>query len=493
MVQDHASSATTAVATTATDPGAIGARVERKALARTCDLAVLRWLVPLALLHGLLYLALFPPWQHYDETAHFLYAAEIAAGELAVPGPASALLRREIADSMYRFRFFPPDVQPDLLGPEPPVVGIDQRVHPPLYYALVALPLRLLQSTAIEQQLFVARGVSLILYVLTVLTAWRIGVVLAPDDPPMQRLVPLLVLLAPAFADIMVAVNNDVLLNLSLTITFLGAVLLVRDGLQPLPIALVLLGIVVALLTKRTALVAFVPLTFAVVWAVLRRPLSWWVMLLIGAFAVAVLGFATLQPSVVESPSGTHTILGVRPWVANFDRIYLRMDIDATVRSFTDLDRIGDRYWTLVVVAFGGYYTHFGWGQVTLPTIWIWIVSGLSLVATFGLIVGGADERRRLTLWQRRCLWLFLIAVVVSWLSLFVRLHPLPSIEVSTYIPRARYMFWAMVPNLWLLSLGLIWATPAHWRRYTPLVLLGFFTCLDLGTWLWTIVQYYYR
>lgn len=455
--------------------------------------AALRWLIPLALLHGLLYLAIFPPWQHYDETTHFLYAAEIAAGEIEAPGPASAALRREIADSMYRFRFYPPDLQPDVASSQPPEVGFSQRVHPPLYYALVALPLRPLGALSIEQQLYAARAVSVALYVLTILAAWRIAVAILPDEPVIQWAIPLLVVLSPAFADIMAAVNNDVLLNFSLTVALLGAVLLVRDGLRPLPLALAGLGLLVAVLTKRTALVATVPLALAMLWALRRKPMRWWAPPLIVGVSALGLGIAILEPAVTTGPSGEHTVLGVRPWFADLSQRYLRVHLDSVVRSLTDTTLIGDRYRSLVVVAFSGYYGHFAWGDLAVHPAWTWALAALSLVAAGGLIAGGIRNRVALPLWQKRALWVFVVAVAVAWVSIFVRLHPLPPLDQPVYIPRGRYMFWTMVPTLWLLALGLAWAAPARWRPYAPYAIVVFFVCLDLSALLWTIVGRYYR
>src|SRR6185369_4716004 len=96
-------------------------------------------LVVLALLHGLLYLAITPPWQHYDEPTHFEYARLIALWD-RVPGlqEADRSTNREIADSIYRFRFEPPDARPNLLGLEAANIGFNEKVHPPLYYTVVA-------------------------------------------------------------------------------------------------------------------------------------------------------------------------------------------------------------------------------------------------------------------------------------------------------------------------------------------------------------------
>jgi hypothetical protein len=49
-------------------------------------------------------------------------------------------------------------------------------------------------------------------------------------------------------------------------------------------------------------------------------------------------------------------------------------------------------------------------------------------------------------------------------LTLAARLHPLPPADTAAYIPRGRYMFWAMVPVLWLLAVGLQQLFPPRWR-----------------------------
>lgn len=451
--------------------------------------AVLAWLAPLAILHALMFVVLAPPWQHYDEPAHFLYAAEVSAGEVDAPGQVSERLRRIIADSMYRFRFFAPGAVPDILAATPPEVGISQRGHPLLYYALVASALRPFTGTAIETQLYIARLVSVALYTLTVLTAWRIAVALAPDEPLVQLVIPILTLLIPTFVDIMTAVNNDVLLNFSLTVALLGAVLLVRDGLRPLPFALMVLGATVGILTKRTAVFALVPLLLAMLWTLWRAPMRWWVLPLIVVATALVTALVALEPAAVD---GAQSTLTLRPWLATLSRDYLRIPLDALVRSLTDTSLIGDRYWTLLQVGFSGYYTHFAWGNVVLHPGWTLAFAALSLVALVGLIVGSMRLGTALPLWQQRCLWFFLVCVVVAWVSLFLRLHPLPPLNQPSYVPRARYMFWAIVPTLWLLVLGLSWAAPMRWRRFVLAGVVGLFVCLNLAAWYWTLAHYFH-
>ncbi|MEI7770040.1 MAG: hypothetical protein WCI67_08635, partial [Chloroflexales bacterium] len=71
--------------------------------------ALFGWLIPLALCHGLLYMLIVPPWQHYDEPPHFEYAWLIAdRGRTPTLDEIDPQLRRAVAESMDRARFYPP-------------------------------------------------------------------------------------------------------------------------------------------------------------------------------------------------------------------------------------------------------------------------------------------------------------------------------------------------------------------------------------------------
>src|SRR3954453_23899232 len=84
-----------------------------------------------ALIQGLLYLSLQPPWQHYDEPTHFEYAALIAQiGRLPHPGDENMAMRRDIAASMAEHQFFRNVPNPGLLG-DNAWIGISELVHPP--------------------------------------------------------------------------------------------------------------------------------------------------------------------------------------------------------------------------------------------------------------------------------------------------------------------------------------------------------------------------
>ena len=60
-----------------------------------------------ALMQGLLYLFLLPPWQHYDEPSHFEYAWLIAdRGSLPGPRDTDDTMRRDVLVSMIEHDFY---------------------------------------------------------------------------------------------------------------------------------------------------------------------------------------------------------------------------------------------------------------------------------------------------------------------------------------------------------------------------------------------------
>jgi len=445
----------------------------------SAEWAVLRWLLPLALLHGMLYLALVPPWQHYDEPGHFEYVAMEVAGMQAA---AATQISAEIADSMVRHDFLQGRFQPDILNPNPVSLGERQFVHPPTYYALVALPIGWLRYLTIEQQLYAARAVNVVLYALTVIIAWRIAVVVAPEESVVQLALPLLVMLTPPFADIMTAVNNDVLLNMAAAATTLGCVLLIRDGLRPAAALLAVLGLLVAVISKRTGLVLAPLVGFAIVWAVNRRPLPTGLTVGLLGGAVLILGAVALQLVQVEHPGGFHSVLAARPWLVSFDRTYLRLDVNTWIQSVTDLSLIGGRYRVLVVVAFSSFWARLGWGEIVVTPWWDLAIpiAVVTLISIVGLLRGALTRWGALPLWQQRSILLFLLAVALAWLALAARLHPLPPLELFAYTPRGRYLFWALIPTLWLLLLGFQWALPAAWQARGPWLIVGCFVGFDL-------------
>ncbi len=452
--------------------------------------AFLAWLIPLALLHGLLYLVIAPPWQHYDEPTHFEYAWLIAnLDHFPASDEVDLQMRREVAASMDRFRFFPVGLHPDMTAPDPPALGQNQRVHPPLYYALVSLPLRLVAGLPVDQQLYTARALSLLLCALTITAAWRVATVVVPDEPLIQMVVPLMLLLTPSFADMMTAVNNDVLVNFAAVALLLGCVLLVCGGLRPTSLTLATLALGVGLGTKRTAVILLVPYMIALVWAWHRTPIRAWV--IIGILVGGSVALALTSVEIARTTDGTQ-VFTLRPWLAAIDSSYLRLDLDNWVRSVSDTERANGVYKLLLTVSFTSFWVRFGWGNITIGPWAEWAMAGICVVCGVGLLIRGWRGRGQLSILQERCNWLFLIVVLLGCLSLVARVHPLPPSGAAPYIPTGRYLFTIMLPVIWLITLGWQGLLPDRWKPYGPIMLLGAWVTIDLIAWGGSLVAYFY-
>ena len=246
----------------------------------------------IALAQSALYLALVPPWQHYDEPTHFEYAWLIA-NRTWLPGPSDTdpSLRREIAASMLERGFFGELQNPNTFrGDRETWIGLSELQHPPTYYLLVSLPLRLVRHLDIASQLYTARIVSLLLFVSTIAMAAAIMRELTPAGHALRWAVPLACALLPPFVDLMTGVNNDVGVTAAFTLFLWGAVRTIRSGLNWRRLVWVFGCAGLAAAVKNTGAVALVLAILALLMAAWRQ-FGWrWRWLV----ALAVVGVAPI-------------------------------------------------------------------------------------------------------------------------------------------------------------------------------------------------------
>lgn len=250
-----------------------------------------------ALAHGLLYLIMVPPWQHYDEPGHFEYAWLIAnRGQLPQPGDYDQAMRREVAASMLEHdRFRVSSFHPSLLITDKPVwIAIPQLKHPPFYYMLVSLPLRIIRHADIASQLYVARSVSVILYLLSIWIAWRLVGDLTALGNPLRWAVPGMMALLPAYTDLMTAVNNDVGATVIFSLFLWGSVRIILRGASWPRLTWILATAALCVWTKNTAAVAVLLAPLALILALVRgrRSLWVWVGIVLAGMALVLAAFS---------------------------------------------------------------------------------------------------------------------------------------------------------------------------------------------------------
>lgn len=207
------------------------------------------------LIHGLVYVFLLPPWQHYDEPMHFetvLLAARL--GRAPAAEDMDPQLRRELAASMQAHGFYKGlGFKPDLAGGWPAWIGPASQIgNPILPYRLAALAIAGLSAQGLEAQLYAARLVSLLFYLLSLAAAWGATGELAPEGHPLRTLVPLSLALLPGYVDVMTGVNNDAAATAFMAVLVWSGLRLVQRGWQWLPFLGGLAATGLCLVSKET-------------------------------------------------------------------------------------------------------------------------------------------------------------------------------------------------------------------------------------------------
>lgn len=254
---------------------------------------ILLIIILMGAIHSLIYVFLIPPWQHYDEPTHFEHAWLIVnRSGLPEPGDYDLYMRREVAASMVEHGFYeglgPP---PNLLAQKPIYLGYSELRHPPLYYALVSLPLHVMPHADFALQLSASRMVSWILYMLTLWISYRVACKLSV--PFLLRVsVPGFVAILPAFTDLMSSVNNDVGAVVAFSLFLLASVHLLVEGFSVRRMIWVIGAAILCFFTKNTVAPAVLLLPFAVFirLCVTRGNTLWCLMIMVGFILISLVG-----------------------------------------------------------------------------------------------------------------------------------------------------------------------------------------------------------
>lgn len=252
----------------------------------------------IALLHGLVFVYLVPPWQHYDEPNHFEYVWLIASrNKLPEFNDYDPGLSFSVLESMYANEFYKGlEYQPELGTPQDhrSVPGVSQLEGKPLYYGLVSIPLRLVINRDVTKQMYLIRLVSVLVFLLTILIAWGITREITPPQHPLRYITPLILALFPGFVDIMSSINNDVGAVLFMSLSLWGSVRLVTRGFSLVNFLVALVAALLGYYTKSTAVVAFIAIPIALIFSIFRnkyRVLAW-MLILAGAILVIFTSFS---------------------------------------------------------------------------------------------------------------------------------------------------------------------------------------------------------
>jgi hypothetical protein len=255
-----------------------------------------RLLLLAALLHGLAYLLLLPPWMGEDEPWHVEYVHHVAAGHMPWGGravstadlkeysPSQAQVLRElgglereevlgtqraILDSMRAQHFWE---RVDWASWGGGAEDFDQvspyftATHqPPLYYVVVGLCGRLFGGGDVLREMWLGRCLSLFTYLAVVLAAYALAVRVC-EDRAVALLAGFIVAWWPMHARQAAVVNNDALVKVFSSWTLVLTLDIARLGLARRRVAWALLLAAAGLAVKSTAAGVLVPLGLVLAW-----------------------------------------------------------------------------------------------------------------------------------------------------------------------------------------------------------------------------------
>jgi hypothetical protein len=231
-----------------------------------------------ALILGLVFTFIVPPWQHYDEPSHFEFAWLIAnRSHLPARGEFDQLVRREIASSMLEHRFFEGmDFYPTLIAQGDPVwIGSSQVNQRSLYYILAAVPLYFIRGADVTYQLYVGRLVSIGFFLITILAAYGVVTEITRPGNPLRWLVPVTIVLIPGFTDLMSAMNDDVGATALFSLFLWSGVHMILHGLSATRIITLAVLALACFWTKNTVAIVVLLLPFPILFGLFRNRRKW--------------------------------------------------------------------------------------------------------------------------------------------------------------------------------------------------------------------------
>jgi len=477
---------------------------------------VLLLLLGLALVRGLIYSAVVPPWQAPDEPRHFEYVKLLyEKGRLVGWGDATPSIEQEIIASMWRFDYWryghsdapplPPGKLPTSFGQIWAWPGTQHELHqPPLSYLLYLVPLALTAGQDTALQLYAMRLLSILLGVAVVLIAFRTADELFPDNSLLALAIPTFVAFLPMHTFLTSTVNNDHLAEVFVCLLLMILVHGFRQGFSLWSLGAIILVVVGGLLAKRTALVAVAISLVALPLYLWRRPVGPvlnWRTLILGL--TVVLGIMALVAAIIlywsQAVAEANRIGSWQDWLVKF---YLFLPSEQFPAS--------SRYWLLSPQAFQIYqhylwflfqtfWARFGWQNIPLDSWGYYALAVVSLMALLGLglfVIRARHRVIRLEWWQRRVLVLFALSITMAGILVIgreIRNWDLNLARGGPGWPSGRYLFPVIIPIATLFVVGWSELAPQRYRVAWTMVLPGLLFLLDSFSLFLLIILYFYR
>lgn len=438
------------------------------------------WLLPLlslALVRGLIYIALVPPWQAPDETGHFehawLVARSVSAPTQVEPSPA---FESELIASLYEWRYGEFVGRPLLEYMPTQMDGLPDYIFAQrsrtlgrfsLAYIWTAVFLRPFLHQDLVLQLYIARLTSVLLELGIVWLSWRIFKHLVPSHRLASAMTAFVVFL-PQHTFINASVSEGPLAELCACATLYGWLQLFGGAVRLRYVMAVLGGTLLGLWTKNTA-VFLLPLTIllSVLFLTTRqRERSLWVWTISASIALIFLGVIVIG----QIPAWQWAYSIIAQWIST-PELYLE----------NGQPSLGQAIWQL----FDSFWAQFGWMNVRAGPAWYVLVYVLTALAMEGWFL----PRSRLISVPIYAVWILGIAILLDlggWL-IFAMISP-----VGLAYSQGRYLFPITVAVAFFLVGGWMRLMPERWQKYFPFGVTILLATMDAAAVFLTLWPYFY-
>jgi hypothetical protein len=415
----------------------------------TAPKTILYFLLALALIRGIIYASVIPPWQAPDEPAHFERAkASLNTADWNSNSAHPPAWYDELARSLFNFNIYDfLDTPRQIYSAASPInryITLYQEAYGGLYgsrltYALMGWPLLLTGYQDITLQLYLLRLNTVLLNVGIIGLAYLITKTLFPQDPFLYFGTPLLILFNPQHTHIVSTVNNGNLAELLATAALYFIVsFIVRSiikGFSWLNVLLMVSFSLAAMWTKATAY--FLPFAISIIglfylWRY-RRHWRW-----LGPGGVILIGLIYFL-----APTRLNQVIAMAWGPLQSGSFYL----DPVVPQ--DLFR---SFWAMP-----------GWTIFQLHPWWYQLLLAGCLLAIFGLVI--LAIKKRCVMGQHQAQLQALVVLMVAIVTAIGILLAWNGLTHSIVYRQGRSIYPVIVPIYIFLLLGWRQFIPTRWRK----------------------------
>lgn len=415
----------------------------------------------LALVRGIIYASLVPPWQAPDEPAQFeRVRASLSSVDWQSTSANAPSWYDDLIRSLFTFNFWD-FIDAPRLAYEP---NLPANYYLPLYneiyeglygsrfaFVLMGWPLFMVRNQDVALQLYLIRLNTVLMNVGIIFLAFLIVQTIFPDELFLTLGVPLLILFNPQHTHLLSTVNNGNLAELLATASLYFLVRGVGQGFNWQNILAILIFAIAAMWAKATAY--FLPFAIATVglFYLWRYQRHW-----IGLFPIAIIlagGTFYFAPARLK-------ILMSWAWQGlKSGNFYLD--------SIVPLD------------LFRSFWAMPGWTMVVLHPFWYQLLAVASILAIVGLIALLFTKYQLIFSKQFQPRIQALIVLTVSAVMAVGVLLAWNAISHSIVYRQGRSIYPVIVPIYLLLMLGWRQLIPPQWRQFALLVIAMAFFSFD--------------